>query len=65
MKRDDTSPDAYCASVEGKQRELLEALRVAHHLLLSHGRATRVIKGLRPDARVGIVAETLHVTVSV
>jgi hypothetical protein len=27
MKRDDTSPDAYCESVEGKQRELLEALR--------------------------------------
>ena len=32
-----------------------EALRVAHHLLLSHGRATRAIRESRPDAKVGIV----------
>jgi beta-glucosidase len=31
------------------------ALRVAHHLLLSHGRAVPVIRARSPDAEVGIV----------
>ena len=38
-----------------------EALRVAHHLLLSHGRAMRAIREIQPEARVGIVA--MYVTV--
>jgi beta-glucosidase len=32
-----------------------KALRAAHHLLLSHGLATRAIRKEAPDARVGIV----------
>ncbi len=32
-----------------------EALRVAHHLLLSHGRATAVLRDEAPGAEVGIV----------
>jgi beta-glucosidase len=36
-------------------RDPAEALRVAHHLLVSHGRAVREIRHRRSDARVGIV----------
>lgn len=36
-----------------------DALRAAHHLLLSHGRAVRAIRALAPRARVGI---TLNLT---
>lgn len=33
------------------------ALRAAHHILVSHGRATEVIRGLAPDASVGIAVD--------
>lgn len=36
-------------------RNPAESLRVAHHLLLSHGRAVEVIRSNVPDAEVGIV----------
>ena len=36
-------------------REPEEALRVAHHLLLSHGRAVEVLRRLSPGAECGIV----------
>jgi beta-glucosidase len=38
-----------------------EAVRVAHHLLLSHGRAACAIRSLKPQARVGIVVMYLTV----
>ncbi|MBD3334161.1 MAG: beta-glucosidase [Candidatus Eisenbacteria bacterium] len=37
------------------KRDPLDALWAAHHLLLSHGRATEVIRNLAPKAEVGIV----------
>lgn len=37
------------------RRDIGEALRVAHHLLLSHGRALGVIRGNVPGAKAGIV----------
>ncbi len=36
-------------------RDPQEALRAAHHLLLSHGQAAEIIRDLAPDAQVGIV----------
>ncbi len=36
-------------------RDPQEALRAAHHLLLSHGRATEIIRELAPNPEVGIV----------
>jgi len=36
-------------------RDPVEALRVAHHLLLSHGRATQVVRQNAPGAEAGIV----------
>jgi len=58
-----THNEPWCIAVlgheEGRQapghRDPAEALRVAHHVLLSHGRATEVIRNLAPDAEVGIV----------
>ncbi|MBV9280166.1 MAG: beta-glucosidase, partial [Chloroflexi bacterium] len=38
-----------------------EALAAAHHLLLSHGRALGVIRGIAPEARVGITLNLAHV----
>ncbi|HLJ66863.1 MAG TPA: GH1 family beta-glucosidase [Chloroflexota bacterium] len=37
------------------------ALAAAHHLLLSHGRATRAIRSVRPDAQVGITVDIVPV----
>lgn len=37
------------------------ALRAAHHLLLSHGRAVPIIRANSPDAEVGMVLNTTHV----
>ena len=37
------------------RRDPAEALRVSHHLLLSHGRAVPVLREASPGARVGIV----------
>jgi len=37
------------------RRDPAEALRVSHHLLLSHGRALPVVRANAPGARVGIV----------
>ncbi len=37
------------------RRDPAEALRVAHHVLLSHGRATEVLRRNAPGAEVGIV----------
>lgn len=42
-------------------RDPAEALNVAHHLLLSHGRATRMIRESAPTSSVGIVL--IHVPV--
>jgi beta-glucosidase len=36
-------------------RDPAEALRAAHHVLLSHGRAARAIRAAAPDAEIGIV----------
>jgi beta-glucosidase len=38
-------------------RDWPTGLRVAHHLLVSHGRATEAIRGRVPDARVGIALD--------
>ena len=50
---------------EGEQapghRDPAEALRVAHHLLLSHGRAAEAIRQSAPDAQVGIVLNLVPV----
>jgi beta-glucosidase len=37
-----------------------DALATAHHLLLSHGRATEIIRGLSPQAKVGITLNLDH-----
>ena len=42
-------------------RDPAEALRVAHHLLLSHGRATEAIRSEVPGSKVGLV--NIHVPV--
>jgi beta-glucosidase len=50
---------AWLGHVEGHHapghRDVMEGLRAAHHLLLSHGIAADAIRELCPDARVGIV----------
>ena len=50
---------------EGEQapghRDPAEALRVAHHLLLSHGWAAEAIRQSAPDAQVGIVLNLVPV----
>jgi beta-glucosidase len=42
-------------------RDPAEALRVAHHILLSHGRAVRVVRENSPDGEVGIVLNLVPV----
>lgn len=42
-------------------RDPAEALRVAHHLLLSHGRAVEVVRRNVPGAELGIVLMLSHV----
>jgi beta-glucosidase len=42
-------------------RDPTEALRVGHHLLLSHGRAIEVLRGNAPGAEVGIVLNLMPV----
>lgn len=58
-----THNEPWCIAVLGHEeghhapghRDPAEALRVAHHLLLSHGWATAAIRRERPGAEVGIV----------
>lgn len=58
-----THNEPWCISVLGNEeghhapglRDPAEALWVAHHLLLSHGRAVPVLRANSPGARVGIV----------
>ena len=57
-----THNEPWCIATLGHQdghhapgrRDSAEALRVAHHLLLSHGLATGVLRQAVPDAEVGI-----------
>jgi len=42
------------------RRSLDEALAVGHHLLLSHGRAVRMLRETAPDLRLGIVVNVDH-----
>lgn len=57
-----THNEPWCQSVLGHleghhapgHRDPAESLRVAHHLLLSHGLATAAVRGNAPDAQVGI-----------
>jgi beta-glucosidase len=57
---------AYTAHLHGRHapgvQDMATALRVAHHLLLSHGWAVEVLRRNSPDAEVGI---TLNVNYSV
>jgi beta-glucosidase len=58
-----THNEPWCIAVLGHEhgqhapghRDAEEALRVAHHLLLSHGRATEVLRELSPESQIGIV----------
>lgn len=58
-----TINEPWCIAVLGHEeghhapghKDPAEGLRVAHHLLLAHGRAARVIRERVPNARVGIV----------
>jgi beta-glucosidase len=43
-------------------KDAAESLRVAHHLLLSHGWATRAIRTNCDNAQVGIVLNLLHIS---
>lgn len=45
----------------GRRDGLTGALAVSHHLLLSHGRAVRIIRDAVPDAEIGIVLNLHHV----
>jgi beta-glucosidase len=57
-----THNEPWCVAVLGHEEghhapghtDAFEALRVAHHVLLSHGRAAREIRNRTRDARVGI-----------
>ena len=63
VRRWTTHNEPWCVATLGHEEGLhapghadpAEALRVAHHLLLSHGRATEVIRREVPGAEVGIV----------
>ena len=57
-----THNEPWCASVLGYEngehapgiKDVKKAMRAAHHLLLSHGTATQIIRANVPEARVGI-----------
>lgn len=63
-----THNEPWCAAVLGHQegahapghKDGAEALRVAHHLLLSHGWATRTLRDACPNAKVGLSHMYLH-----
>ncbi|HSQ59982.1 MAG TPA: GH1 family beta-glucosidase [Acidobacteriota bacterium] len=58
-----THNEPWCIAIQGHEvgeqapgrRDPAEALRVAHHVMLSHGRAVEVIRRNSRDAEVGIV----------
>jgi beta-glucosidase len=64
-----THNEPWCIAVLGHEegehapghRDPAETLRVAHHVLLSHGKATETIRALVPGARVGIVLNLVTV----
>ena len=57
-----THNEPWCASVLGYEngehapgiKDVYQAMKAAHHLLLSHGTATEIIRGHVPHAKVGI-----------
>ncbi len=64
-----THNEPWCAATLGHEagehapgrRDPAEALRVAHHLLLSHGRAVPALRAHCPEAEVGIVLNLVPV----